>query len=127
MQIKFRHGGTATKAGWAAVALRVEGQPNPLFCDAFLMADVHHETVLFTGRVQGVGFRYTALQIAKEYEVSGYVKNLADGRVQIEVEGAPDEVSAFVGALEERMHGYVRKTERETGRREPQFTGFAIK
>lgn len=91
------------------------------------MADLHHETVFFSGHVQGVGFRYTTLQIAKEYEVAGFVKNLADGRVQVEVEGAPPEVAAFVDAIEERMHGYVRKTERTSGRREAQFTGFAIK
>jgi acylphosphatase len=91
------------------------------------MADVHHETVFFSGHVQGVGFRYSTLQIAKEYEVSGYVKNLADGRVQVEAEGTPTEVEAFVAAIEERMHGYVRKTERAGGRREAHFTGFAIK
>lgn len=91
------------------------------------MSEVHHETVFFSGRVQGVGFRYTTLQIAKEYEVSGYVKNLADGRVQLEAEGKADEVTAFVSAIEERMHGYVRKTERAGGRRDAQFTGFAIR
>jgi acylphosphatase len=90
------------------------------------MADVHHESVFFTGRVQGVGFRYTTLQVAREYEVSGLVKNLADGRVQLEVEGKADEVSAFVTALEQRMHGYVRKTERSSDIRPAQFSGFVI-
>ena len=37
------------------------------------MADVHHETVYFTGHVQGVGFRYTTLQVAKEFDVTGRV------------------------------------------------------
>ena len=46
------------------------------------MSDVHHETVYFTGRVQGVGFRYQSLQVSKEFDVTGYVKNLPDGRVQ---------------------------------------------
>jgi acylphosphatase len=91
------------------------------------MPEVHHETVYFTGHVQGVGFRYSTLQIAKEYEVSGYVKNLSDGRVQVEVEGKAAEVAAFVSAVEERMHGYVRKTERTPNRREPEYTGFAIR
>jgi acylphosphatase len=91
------------------------------------MAETHHETIHFTGHVQGVGFRYTALQVAKEFEVAGFVKNLADGRVLVEVEGAPAEISTFVEALQEKMHGYVRKVERATGRREPQFRGFAIK
>lgn len=91
------------------------------------MAEVHHETVFFTGRVQGVGFRYATLQVAKEFEVAGYVKNLADGRVQLETEGRREEVEEFVKAVEERMHGYVRKTERAAERRERQFTGFAIR
>ena len=47
------------------------------------MADVHHESVFFSGHVQGVGFRYAVLQVAKEFEVAGYVRNLADGRVQL--------------------------------------------
>lgn len=91
------------------------------------MADVHHEVVYFSGRVQGVGFRYTTLQIAKEFEVTGTVCNLPDGRVQLELEGTPKEVAAFVEAVEERMHGYIRKTERTATRRAPQFTGFAIR
>jgi acylphosphatase len=90
------------------------------------MSDVHHETVFFTGRVQGVGFRYTTLQVAREYDVAGYVKNLVDGRVQLEAEGRPEEVEAFITALEQRMHGYVRKTERSSEKRAAQFRGFTI-
>jgi len=90
------------------------------------MHDVHHETVFFTGRVQGVGFRYTTLQVAREYEVSGYVKNLTDGRVLLEAEGQAEEVQAFITALEQRMHGYVRKTERSSEKRAAQFSGFTI-
>jgi acylphosphatase len=91
------------------------------------MPEIHHETVFFSGRVQGVGFRYTALQVAKEFEVSGFVANLPDGRVQLEAEGAADEVAAFVSAVEERMHGYIRKTERNSRQSEAQFQGFRIR
>ena len=91
------------------------------------MSEVHHEAVYFTGRVQGVGFRYTALQVAKEFEVAGFVCNLPDGRVHLEAEGRAAEVAAFVTALEERMHGYIRKTERSARVRRPEFTGFGIK
>jgi len=89
--------------------------------------EVHHETVHFSGRVQGVGFRYTALWLAKEFEVAGYVQNLPDGRVRLEVEGEADEVARFVGAIEERMQGYVRQVERAGGRRPRQFQGFGIR
>lgn len=93
----------------------------------FSMADVHHETVFFSGHVQGVGFRYSVLQVAKEFEVAGYVSNLADGRVQLEAEGSAGDVAAFVEAVHERMHGYIRKVERTHRRRGPQFRGFVIK
>ncbi len=91
------------------------------------MVEVYHEAVYFSGRVQGVGFRYAALQVAKEFDVAGFVRNVPDGRVQLEAEGRAADVAAFVTALEERMHGYIRKTERSGGKRTPQFTGFAIK
>jgi acylphosphatase len=91
------------------------------------MADVHHETVYFTGRVQGVGFRYTAHQVAREFEVAGFVTNLPDGRVQLEAEGDKDEIEAFITAVGERMHGNIRKVDRIGDRRTPQFRGFEIR
>ena len=91
------------------------------------MADVHHATVFYTGHVQGVGFRYSTLQVAKEFEVAGCVQNMPDGRVQLEAEGQVREVTAFLAAVEERMHGLIRKAERLTQTRPAQFSGFAIK
>jgi len=90
-------------------------------------AEVHYEMVHFSGHVQGVGFRYTALQVAREFEVAGYVQNLPDGRVCIEMEGAKDEVSGFIAAIEEHMHGYVGKVERASSLRAPRFNGFSIR
>ncbi len=110
----------------ARMFLRVEGRRTRGLVGA-AMALVHHECVIFSGRVQGVGFRYSTLQVAKEFEVSGYVSNLADGRVQVEAEGRADEIAAFVTAIEERMHSHIRKTERLAGRREAQFSGFVIR
>jgi acylphosphatase len=91
------------------------------------MADVHHETVFFSGHVQGVGFRYSVLQVAREFDVAGFVTNLADGRVQLEVEGSESDIAAFVEAVQEKMHGYVRKVERSARRQARQFSGFVIK
>lgn len=91
------------------------------------MADVHHESVFFTGHVQGVGFRYSVLQVAKEFDVAGYVSNLLDGRVQLEAEGAESEVAAFVESVQEKMHGYIRKVERNGRKRPAQFSGFVIR
>jgi acylphosphatase len=91
------------------------------------MSNVYHETAFYTGRVQGVGFRYSTMEVARGYEVSGYVKNLSDGRVQVEVEGKASEVNAFLAALDEKMHGYIRKTERQSDSRPAQFAGFSIR
>ena len=91
------------------------------------MADVHHERVFFSGHVQGVGFRYSVLQVAKEYEVAGFVSNLTDGRVQLEAEGTAAEIETFVNAVQEKMHGYIRKVERSGGKRPAEFSGFVIK
>jgi acylphosphatase len=69
------------------------------------------KTIHFTGRVQGVGFRYTAQALARDFAVSGYVKNLPDGRVLLEVEGEPDEIDRFVDRVRAQMSGYVRNVE----------------
>ncbi|CAM3150689.1 acylphosphatase [Rariglobus hedericola] len=90
------------------------------------MADVHHETVYFTGHVQGVGFRYTTLQVAKEFEVTGRVGNQTDGRVQLEVQGNLRDVNAFVTAVEERMHGYIRRVERTSAQGPAKYQDFRI-
>ena len=88
--------------------------------------EVFHMTVFFNGRVQGVGFRYHTLQIAREFEVSGYVRNLVDGRVQLEAEGAKVEVVAFVDEICDRLSMFIRKAERTENWREPVFRGFTI-
>ena len=89
--------------------------------------EVQRATVHFHGHVQGVGFRYAALQVAREFEVAGFVQNLPDGRVLVEVEGRPADVTAYVAAVEEKMAGFVRKTERSLRQGPPQFSGFVIK
>lgn len=57
------------------------------------------QRVIFEGRVQGIGFRYTVKDLARSFDVCGSVKNLPDGSVELEVMGAPDEVAAFLGEI----------------------------
>jgi acylphosphatase len=52
--------------------------------------------VIFEGRVQGVGFRYTVKDLARGFDVCGWVKNLADGSVELQVMGEAAEVEAFI-------------------------------
>ncbi|HEY3245252.1 MAG TPA: acylphosphatase [Phycisphaerae bacterium] len=72
------------------------------------MSGTIRRRVLFSGNVQGVGFRYTAYQLAQGYRVGGYVKNLPDGRVELVAEGATDEVRRFIEALEDQMRAHIR-------------------
>jgi len=63
--------------------------------------------VHYRGDVQGVGFRHTARTLARGFAVAGFVKNLPDGRVELAAEGEADEVNRYLGALAERMAGYI--------------------
>jgi len=62
--------------------------------------------VFYEARVQGVGFRYSVKNLATGYEVVGWVRNLIDGRVELQVQGASGEVDEF---LEEILDGYLRR------------------
>jgi acylphosphatase len=64
--------------------------------------------VYYWGKVQGVGFRYTTLGVARRFPVTGYVKNLLDGQVEIVAEGHAEEVERFLAAVEAEMAGYIR-------------------
>jgi len=65
-------------------------------------------TVHFSGRVQGVGFRYTTTRIAANHPAAGVVENLPDGRVRLVIEGEPGHLDALVDAILVRMAGYVK-------------------
>ncbi len=80
----------------------------------------------FSGHVQGVGFRYRALQIAKEFDVSGEVCNLSDGRVYLQVEGKKEVVEAYRYELEKQMNGFIKDTEIKSTDREQKFKGFEL-
>jgi acylphosphatase len=66
--------------------------------------------VLYSGRVQGVGFRYTTQSLAAGYPIAGYVRNLPSGEVELVVEGENSAVEAFLAAVARRMAGYITNT-----------------
>lgn len=66
--------------------------------------------VLYSGRVQGVGFRYTAQGLAADYPIAGYVRNLPSGEVELVAEGEDSVVEAFLAAVAQRMAGYITNT-----------------
>lgn len=88
---------------------------------------VFHTDIYYTGCVQGVGFRYQTYHIAKEFEVSGYVMNLTDGRVLVEAEGQEGEVSDFKREIETQMVAFIRSAKSGSRYRPRAFSGFTIR
>jgi acylphosphatase len=73
-----------------------------------LQSQVQHE-YFFAGRVQGVGFRYTVLQLASGLAITGFVKNLDDGRVHLLVEGSLQEIDQLLSKIQDsRIHRGIR-------------------
>lgn len=84
-------------------------------------------TVLFSGRVQGVGFRYSAKTVATGFEVTGIVRNLPDGRVELIADGLRSELDAFRAALHDAgLAGFIRDEQISWGNATNQFRGFEI-
>lgn len=69
--------------------------------------------IYFSGRVQAVGFRYSALCLAKELQLTGWVKNLTDGRVEAELQGQAKLVDSFVERISQRGRIVVEFVEEE--------------
>ncbi len=71
---------------------------------AFLEEAVH---IYFSGRVQGVGFRFTAKSLALKHRIKGWVRNLADGRVELLAQGNPKSIVSFLNDLRIEFKGYI--------------------
>jgi acylphosphatase len=82
--------------------------------------------VIFSGRVQGVGFRWTCQRIAKRHPVSGTVKNLADGTVELFADGNQQSVIAFLVEINSKMSGNIREQNITPVRDQVTFEGFKI-
>ncbi|MHC4600378.1 MAG: acylphosphatase [Planctomycetota bacterium] len=67
------------------------------------MAETTRLTAFFSGSVQGVGFRYTTQSIASNLPVSGYVKNLPDGRVELVAEGEKEDVETLLSRVRSEL------------------------
>jgi acylphosphatase len=81
----------------------------------------------FSGWVQGVGFRYTVKALAHGFEVTGTVRNLSDGRVELVAEGERQELEAFLRAIEGSEVGhFIKQTERYWSEPNARFRGFEI-
>lgn len=87
--------------------------------------------VFFFGRVQGVGFRYTCLTISQDFDVTGFVRNRADGSVELVAEGRADEIDAFLKsirqAIEHTSLGRIDSVDIDVAQNvAPQYEQFSI-
>lgn len=83
--------------------------------------------VLYSGHVQGVGFRYTAKAVAWGFEVAGTVRNLPDGRVELVAGGAREELAAFRRAMREAgLEHFIRDEVVTWDEARGEFRGFEI-
>ena len=84
--------------------------------------------VFYEGNVQGVGFRWTIRNIAKGFDVIGWVRNLPDGRVEMQVGGAESEVFAFLDSvMESELRSHIDKQTRAAMAEPVKARGFDIR
>ena len=84
-------------------------------------------TYYFSGHVQGVGFRYTARHAASARQVTGYVRNLDDGRVELVMEGADAEMDAVLDGIQAELGHNISRSTLDTGPATGEFTSFGIR
>ncbi len=83
--------------------------------------------VFYAGQVQGVGFRYTARTVATGFEVTGLVRNLPDGRVEMVAEGMKDELEAFLQSIRDSGLGhFIAQEQVSWSDAKNEFRGFGI-
>ncbi len=83
-------------------------------------------TVLFSGQVQGVGFRYSTQTVASRFAVTGFVRNLHDGRVELVAEGSRAELDRLQEAVEQAMSGYIQESSASDSPVTGEFQSFRI-
>ena len=70
------------------------------------MSEAH---IFYSGRVQGVGFRYTVQSLARPLKLCGWVKNLADGRVEIKAQGPKEKVEQLMQAIDDHFDREIKE------------------
>ncbi len=82
--------------------------------------------IIFKGHVQGVGFRFTARRIANRHNITGFVRNLPDGTVEMLAQGSANNVNECISDVEGSFTGYIRKVEANDVPADPQYVDFKI-
>ena len=82
--------------------------------------------IVFSGSVQGVGFRFTVLNIASRYHLTGYVRNLTNGKVEMLAQGPAETIDSCIRDIEDSFSGYIRQTDIQPATPDPKLADFRI-
>jgi len=82
--------------------------------------------ILFRGHVQGVGFRFTTHRIAGQYNLTGFVRNLSSGDVEMLAQGPQQDIENCLADIQDSFSGYIRDTQVEQAPFNPRHTAFRI-
>jgi len=82
--------------------------------------------IIFTGRVQGVGFRFAAFHAANRYQLTGWARNCTDGSVEMIAQGRPDKIDDCIRDIQKSFAGYVREAKIEEVPPDPKRKDFKI-
>jgi acylphosphatase len=85
------------------------------------------ERIIFSGHVQGVGFRYTVRSLARRHPVTGYVRNLPDGTVEAVAQGSPAAVNALLADVSGEFRQNISRCDRSAVTSTESFEGFEIR
>jgi acylphosphatase len=84
--------------------------------------------VFYEGRVQGVGFRWSVRHVAKGFDVKGWIRNLIDGRVEMQVSGDEAEVRSFLEAIDQsELRSHIRQKSEQPLAQAVSANGFEIR
>jgi len=81
----------------------------------------------YSGKVQGIGFRYTVQDIANQQKIFGWVKNLSDGRVEVSAEAEEDTLMSFLEQVKQHFYRYIQEVSIEWLPSSGEFRDFSIK
>jgi len=82
--------------------------------------------IIFIGRVQGIGFRFTALNTANRCNLTGLVRNLPDGSVEMIAQGIAEDIDDCVRDIQESFTGCINQTKGEELPPNPEYKNFKI-
>lgn len=91
------------------------------------MSQAQRVHVQYSGNVQGVGFRFTAERVALQLGVTGFVKNLRDGNVEVACEGSRAQLENFLTGIQDQMSGYISDFRADWEPATGEFSSFEIR